>query len=693
MSFPILYSPKTRESINLTPAIAGQAIAGMTIVGNTASAMTRSETWDSLGLGVLSDTIRCEVVEVINGAYEIELEYPPSGIHYDEIKNGTIIFVKVPYADDPQAFRVYQRNPVLTTSTVFYARHLSYDLCGYPVSAFSTLVTGITAALNSLISNALVAPTGFSLTTDKTNTTTSFRVTECASIRSWFGGREGSILDKFGGEWEWNNFVCKLCNRRGSDKGYTIRYAKNLTALSSKINNEKTYTGVICVYTDADGNTVASAVQNTGVGILTNILTVDVTSEYASPPSVATLNARAQAYISAAGLNAVDETSISLTFIDLPEQMAGVALGDTVKVICDDIDFSSRIIEIKWDVIKERYIEMKIGKVQATLSDSIHSVEATVDKTETRNVLKIDSSGWIVNRPLNADADMTVEERGGYKNPEVIRTYANDLTFLDQGLHYKNRIADQGGQMGGITIEGVAWHRRTMDTSQTPYVTRNNLYVSSSDTDIDTSTPDGPFPSRLVVEFSNVDIYPANNQDGSGATETNVNVHGNLNVSGVINGSSGGGGGTSIDDSITSLNSTWSSSKISSLISRSGNPLVIDVGDMSSNDGDVFSWSLETTGEVFAIICMSSKDSSNAFAAEYVAYCDQNGGYMRAIAQSASTGGGNVTAGKITRYYGVLSPVANCQILVLKGAGTITFGRYVEVNGSPTRTSTDDEHY
>lgn len=432
MSYPILFSPENSYNVDLIPAIAGIAVSGKSIAGKTDTESV-VESWDTQGLGVLTDAVKCRVYEEINGQYELTLEYPKNGRHYDEIGKDSIVLVEVPNEQNKQAFRVYEIEKTLRGTTEFQARHISYDLVGYPVKASATVKTGITDALNSLTSDAVVA-SPFTFTTNKTNTTTQFRVTTTGSIRSWLGGREGSILDKFGGEWHWDNYTCELLNRRGADNGYTIKYAKNLTSLRNVLNNEKTYTGVVCVYTDADGNTVASDVQSTGVGQLVNILSVDVTAEYDSVPTVAQLNTRAQSYITSAGLNSLNETSITLSFVDNPEATASVGLGDTVVIQCEDLNFSSRIVKSTWDVLLERYIELTVGKVVATLSDTIHSIENTVDITDTRNVLKIDSDGLIVNRPLNADADMTDAEREAYKHFNRIKLVADNGYFLTENV-------------------------------------------------------------------------------------------------------------------------------------------------------------------------------------------------------------------------------------------------------------------
>ena len=74
-------------------------------------------TFETNGLGVLSDTISCQVVEERNGIFEITLEYPLTGIHYQEIKQRRIIFIKPNPYEDPQPFRIYRITKPLSLFT------------------------------------------------------------------------------------------------------------------------------------------------------------------------------------------------------------------------------------------------------------------------------------------------------------------------------------------------------------------------------------------------------------------------------------------------------------------------------------------------------------------------------------------------------------------------------------------------
>ena len=55
---------------------------------------------------------------------------------------------------------------------------------------------------------------------------------------------EGSILDTWGGEYQFDNFTIKLWKNRGKDTGETIRYGKNLITAEQEKNIANTVTAI-----------------------------------------------------------------------------------------------------------------------------------------------------------------------------------------------------------------------------------------------------------------------------------------------------------------------------------------------------------------------------------------------------------------------------------------------------------------
>ena len=93
--------------------------------------------FDNNGIGALSDAISCTVTEERNGIFELEMQYPITGIHYAELTNRNILLVKPSPYHDPEPFRIYRITKPLTGRITIYAQHISYDLSGIVVSPFT----------------------------------------------------------------------------------------------------------------------------------------------------------------------------------------------------------------------------------------------------------------------------------------------------------------------------------------------------------------------------------------------------------------------------------------------------------------------------------------------------------------------------------------------------------------------------
>jgi len=200
----------------------------------------------TLGIGILKDAISCEVTEELNGAFELELEYPINGLHYKDISNRKIIFAKPNKYDDYQAFRIYSISKPFDGKITVNAEHLSYDLSGYIINPFDEPATGIQDAFDKINSHILDEESdySFSFETDIENTETKFNIQVPCSVRSILAGNEGSLLDLFRGEYKFDNFKIIFNKTRGEKRGFSIRYGKNMTDLKQEITSEKLYTDI-----------------------------------------------------------------------------------------------------------------------------------------------------------------------------------------------------------------------------------------------------------------------------------------------------------------------------------------------------------------------------------------------------------------------------------------------------------------
>lgn len=354
--------------------------------------------YSTQGLGALADAITCKVSEELNGEYELEMTYPASGRRYADIKNRCLIYCAPDPYRSAQPFRIYRITRPLNGVITVYAEHISYDLSGVPVNAFST--TGAQAALSGLKSNAAVS-NPFAFWTD-ISSDGEFSVAVPSSTRSVLGGSEGSILDTFGGEYEWDGFAVRLRSRRGQDNGVRIAYGKNLTDIEQDENISNLATGVIGYWAGSDGELVQTPVVDApGTYNFNRVITVDFSGDFEEQPTVEQLQERAQKYVEDNDIG-VPDVSISVSWAQL-EQYSGyeglsllerVSLGDTVTVEFPalGVEATARVVKTVYDALHDRYESAEIGSVKATIADTIADQQQQIanqpDKTEIQQIAK-----------------------------------------------------------------------------------------------------------------------------------------------------------------------------------------------------------------------------------------------------------------------------------------------------------------
>lgn len=361
MSYPVLYPKNERTQ---TAAIAGKAVAGQTIVGSTT---VQSLPFSTHGLGTLSDAISCTVTEKRNDSYELKMQYPVTGLHFGDIGLRKIILAKPNFNDGAQPFRIYRITKPLNGICTIYAQHISYDLSGYQIPAGKTA-----ASVSAACSKLSEWSGGFTITTNKSSAGT-WKTYEPTSVRSWLGGKEGSLLDIYGGEWHWDMYTCTLKSARGQNRGVAIRYGKNLTSLKQDEDCANLYTGVIAYYKDDAGHVVQGSQASTGLSIGdTRILFIDASGEYTDTPSASQLTSYAASYIAANNLS-TPKINLELDFVQMQGLTDRVDLCDTVTVIYEElgVQASAKCIETTWDVLKERYTSTKFGDPIVNIADTI----------------------------------------------------------------------------------------------------------------------------------------------------------------------------------------------------------------------------------------------------------------------------------------------------------------------------------
>lgn len=380
------------------------------------------------GVGILSDAISCVVSGELNGQDELQMEYPMDGIHADEIALRSLILAKRNHVDRLQPYRIYDISEPMNGIVTVQARHICYDLAGIPVRPFSALTAPL--AMNGLRNNAVV-DCPFVFSTDKT-TAANFLVKVPSVIWSLLGGQEGSILDTYGGEYEFDRYRVVLHKKRGADNGVTIRYGKNLTDFQQDKNCSSVYTGVCPFWLGSEGNLVTlseNIVPADGTYDFVRILPLDFSAEWEEAPTEAQLRARAQSYVKDNEIG-VPTVSTTISFVQLADteeykdvaQLETVELGDTVNVYFPkmNVSASARVVAMEYDAILERYNHITIGSVKANITDTIVSQAAEIKRVSNPAYLQ-DAVGSVTQLITgNKGGYVVLHSSTGGKTPDEI---------------------------------------------------------------------------------------------------------------------------------------------------------------------------------------------------------------------------------------------------------------------------------
>ena len=430
------------------------------------------EAFTSNGLGALPDAASCTVTEERNGGYEVEMEYPLTGSHFSDIQKRRILYVKPNPYDDPQPFRIYSITKPINGIVTVHAAHLSYDTSGSIVKLFPADAGSASAAM-SYLKNFSVPSTPFTFFTNVGKSGT-MSVPKPSSIRSLLGGSDGSILDTFGGEYLFDKWNISLLESRGSNRGVTIRYGKNMTDLEQEENDTDFYTGVYPFwYSESEDGGLVTLSANDGIVNapgnydFVKIMPLDLSSEdfgkettdsegYTTTiekPTEAELLAAAQKYIANNKIG-IPKVSLDVSFVMLAqtEEYKDFARLETVK-LCDTVTVefeklgvktTAKCIKTVYNVLTDKYDSIELGEPKSSLAETVSNQGTLIEEASDKSYME---------RAIQNATDLIMSGKlGGYVTVTKNEIYIADNKDLDKavkvwrwnsgGLGYSSRGKD-----------------------------------------------------------------------------------------------------------------------------------------------------------------------------------------------------------------------------------------------------------
>lgn len=377
------------------------------------------------GIGVLKDCTFCEVTEERNGAFECVLKYPITGAMYKEICLERLIKAKPNDAANDQVFRIYRVTTPINGQITVYAQHISYDLSNIAALQWEAESISPSLAMERVFQNT-ATPHNFTCQTDYSSAKP-FSVSKPQSVRACLGGASGSLLDLWGGEFEWDNFKVTHHQGRGKHTGVVIEYGKNLTEMEHDSENSDVYTDLLpyAIVTAEDGTETAVTLPEVLLPIADTTLVQQKTlirdfTEYfdeENPVTVDGLRAYANNYLKNNPLGIAPPT-LTVAFEPLwkqPEYAAvleRVSLCDTVLIrhsllgICA----KAKVITTEYDSLAEKYVSITLGSAKANLLNNVSSAEAAAEDAAT----KVDRFPALMNSAIKNATGLITGQTGGY---------------------------------------------------------------------------------------------------------------------------------------------------------------------------------------------------------------------------------------------------------------------------------------
>lgn len=510
-------------------------------------------TFTTNGLGRL-DCTECKVTEERNGQYVLDLSIAETANHASEIELSSIIVVKPNNTSALQAFRVYKMTKPIKGIFSVLAEHISYQLSYIPTMPFNVSASSSAAnqTLQALKTNS-AETNPFTFWTD-VNTVSSYAQATPASIRQRLGGVEGSVLDRFGGEYEWDNYTVKLHKNRGvQTPNVILRYGKNITDLNQESYISNTITGVCPFWIDSDGTQLVTLPEKVVESQYADnypfkrTVSLDMSQDFEVKPTQEQLRTAAQAYLGREGIG-VPTVSVKVSFIDLASteeykdilSLQSVSLCDVIGVQFEKLGISTtaKVVKTVYDVLAERYDSIEVGSVRTSLASTINDQNASIASVQNEMMYKIqNATAWLTNSKgyviavKNTDGSWKELIFADHNDPaqwhNLLRINENGLGFSsDGGQTYKQAWTLDGKLViGGTNVPSLTVYKTDAQTQTLFQVSRDGIIwnvPNSSMTANGTMTING-------ATITGGSIYQEN--DGRHLQLINGNIHGGFSGS------------------------------------------------------------------------------------------------------------------------------------------------------------------
>jgi len=483
------------------------------------------------GIKVLQP-ISAIVNEEINGNYALEIVMSKWDTSIE-----TESIIKAPTPKGEQLFRVFMPDVNALSSNTYFARHIFYDLLDSFIEDKRPNGSA-QEALNSILQGTFFS--GISLITY--NNTATYQM--MSPVKALLGA-ENSIINRWGGEIERDNFTISLKSSLGIDRGVSIRFRKNLTGLNVKTEISNIVTRIYPTGRQADGQTLLTLPEKyVDSPLLANYANPKITRiDYSEARTEQELRVLAQTEFSE---NNLDKPliSASVNFIPLESTeeykdlavLERVYLGDTVHIFHEplSIELTAKVVSYSYNCLTKKYINVTLGNVIAPFGSEKSIVakmayKASQEAADNATALITSAmGGYVVKREnelliMDTDNPMTAQK--------IWRWNLNGLGYSSTGINgpYGLAMTIDGhivadfidvGMLKGIILQSANYIANSAGTKidlANGTIDSKNFKVSSDGT---VNATNGVFDGTINVNAGQIGGFAINEYDLGSSTST-----------------------------------------------------------------------------------------------------------------------------------------------------------------------------
>ena len=465
------------------------------------------QSFDTYGLGELNVT-RGTVTRERNGNYTLYAEIPAKDPATAILEKEMKLKADAGLRTKNQTFEISRIFKDSSNIVKIYGRHISHKL-EYMALVNGRPFSGSAFTALAIWHNATIGDLRFDVWSDiQTTGKGVFDISKMENARQALGGVEGSILDIYGGEYEFDNMTVRLHKQLGRTAPTVLEYGRNILSAESDETIESSYTSVLpfATYTPdkPEGDTSDSQPDPVTVTLPENyvdskykalyahrrIKVVDFSSEFKSDsknkdiPTADKLRKLATDYMER---NAIGKPKINtkIEYVDLAKTLdyadrawiEELELCDIVPIYYPQIgltDETLKVTTITYDFVNERNESVEFGDIGTNVRATMQS--GLAGKVDDIAKAQQDFENSLPDYLLNAQGNKV-----WYNRPDDKEHKVGDIWFEKNGLYDRMYVWNGSQWEKRIDTEDIDKIKKEVDKQLEQAKQSTSLEIAKAD--------------------------------------------------------------------------------------------------------------------------------------------------------------------------------------------------------------------